>query len=646
MDQPLSLILFEHTRGTTKKELTSSTLPNWPALRNCFYALRNIEKRLKDEETKKRFCKEELRFQQRKLQLAAIILFNNPEVRLSKQVPAKLPEIEADLYPFLASPPEKKLLVGFITPIEFVMDTFRSLIAEQTVHKILSVEGDGNCFFRAVIKFMYPEIPRDWEDVLSLKLRKKINTGTEQKLKKNGMAEEYPYQGFVIQDVNDSITMAKAGVWADHIQVQKLSNLLERPIQVVAFDDLSLRLTYNRTLAPGRDLIIGSQFASEGNGDKQQRSSQRGLPILLYFTPTPGHYEALSLPSDKDAPANLIDTFDQLSQRVSLYLDGALDMIPSFSLVSFYFKLETNGMFFSCVVALLSFCSEWLLHTNNSTVKGNLVQEIYSRLSNRESREIKQAIEVELNERVSKQLTLISRFKALLDELGKPYLEKLAKLPEWHIDGEVLSTLLADALAFGPERELLVRGSGPLSQLTERALACCPPSFSLESSCPSSSEIFNAPQRHSPRMGEEKGKSESPATPQGDINNTKQGERPTAEKMLSQDSTGEAEWVAFLRRAAEPDGGANLVAKGGRASARSLSNLLSALETLYKRHDVKITDLHLWNLSLDKEACEVLAPPEGLPYWLKSLQLHACSLALPPNSLQSSHPKLSLFNCS
>jgi hypothetical protein len=66
--------------------------------------------------------------------------------------------------------------------------------------------------------------------------------GIEKQLQAHGKATEYPFHGFVIENVNDSLTMAKAGVWADHVQVQKLSTLLKRPLELYTFDDVSLRM--------------------------------------------------------------------------------------------------------------------------------------------------------------------------------------------------------------------------------------------------------------------------------------------------------------------------------------------------------------------------------------------------------------------
>lgn len=58
----------------------------------------------------------------------------------------------------------------------------------------------------------------------------------------HGKGAEYQFHGFVIENVNDSLTMAKAGVWADHIQVQKLSQKLQRPLELFTFDDVALRM--------------------------------------------------------------------------------------------------------------------------------------------------------------------------------------------------------------------------------------------------------------------------------------------------------------------------------------------------------------------------------------------------------------------
>lgn len=76
--------------------------------------------------------------------------------------------------------PDKDLMAEYLTPIEYVMGAFREIVEHLTCYKILQVEGDGNCFYRAAIKYHFPDIPRDWEDMMSLNLRKKLNPNPEE----------------------------------------------------------------------------------------------------------------------------------------------------------------------------------------------------------------------------------------------------------------------------------------------------------------------------------------------------------------------------------------------------------------------------------------------------------------------------------
>jgi len=47
-------------------------------------------------------------------------------------------------------------------------------------------------------------------------------------------------------------------VWADHIQVQKLAAVLERPIWLILYDDIQLQRDMDGNLIPGRDYNIGN----------------------------------------------------------------------------------------------------------------------------------------------------------------------------------------------------------------------------------------------------------------------------------------------------------------------------------------------------------------------------------------------------
>jgi hypothetical protein len=156
------------------------------------------------------------------------------------------------------------------------------------------------------VKSAVPQVERSWEDNLSLNLRKRANPGNAQKLQDNGQSESYPYREFVIKNVNDSSVMSRPGVWADHIQIQKLSDLLDVCFFVVMYDDVGLHITYDGQLIPGPDYNVGQKFLTQHN-DPQQTSYQLNTPpappsqnssLFLYFNPNPGHYEALIPPPE------------------------------------------------------------------------------------------------------------------------------------------------------------------------------------------------------------------------------------------------------------------------------------------------------------------------------------------------------------
>ena len=122
------------------------------------------------------------------------------------------------------------------------------------------IEGDGNCFFRAVIKGLTPFIPRDHEDSRSLELRKLVNS-----LEKVVAS----VKEFEVEDESDTNTMSKAGVWADHIQIAKVATFLNRQIWLMRCDDKQLQMEEDGTLKPVDIYKVGPESKEE--------------PILLYY---------------------------------------------------------------------------------------------------------------------------------------------------------------------------------------------------------------------------------------------------------------------------------------------------------------------------------------------------------------------------
>ncbi len=98
----------------------------------------------------------------------------------------------------------------------------------------------------------------------------------------HGKGAEYQFHGFVIENVNDSLTMAKAGVWADHIQVQKLSQKLQRPLELFTFDDVALRMDRQGKYVPFPLSLSLVSFCSVSCGSRLhvltcQVASRQGL---------------------------------------------------------------------------------------------------------------------------------------------------------------------------------------------------------------------------------------------------------------------------------------------------------------------------------------------------------------------------------
>lgn len=130
------------------------------------------------------------------------------------------------------------------------------------------VRGDGNCFFRSVVRSIFhaasPEkcsISGAEEDSLSTYLREEIS------------AMEI-YQDYVVAGDSDQLMMGQDGVWADAIQVAKVSQYLEVPVYVVRCDDPGLRFNGDSgCIVPSPLYQYGSNFDEE--------------PLVLLYDPYP-----------------------------------------------------------------------------------------------------------------------------------------------------------------------------------------------------------------------------------------------------------------------------------------------------------------------------------------------------------------------
>jgi len=201
----------------------------------------------------------------------------------------------------------------YLSVDELNQHSFRNIVHRVfNNYHLVKIQSDGNCFFRAVIKYFWQNCPQNVEDEASLMIRKLINPSSKLKRKrecyqdraspKKEMKREPSesnqiltvqnesnytcYDEFEEAGVNDEETMQNSGVWADHLQVLKLSAYLERSIWLYRYDDLNIKIDENGKLIPGNDYQIRSSY--------NQLITNELSPITLYFIPE-AHYEVLRL---------------------------------------------------------------------------------------------------------------------------------------------------------------------------------------------------------------------------------------------------------------------------------------------------------------------------------------------------------------
>jgi len=209
-------------------------------------------------------------------------LFNVPEARVCDMLDDSVTEDERQV-----------LELSFLRLLQY--DNVLISVAAGTIHAQLAFErrigrhaatdswplviADGNCFYRSVVQESLPNTPRDYEDQLSLAIRRLSN---EAKIRfddiQSSMSVSASFSGFELEGENSN----ESGVWVDHLQIVRMAHYLRRPLWLVRYDDSGLLADIETG-----ELLVGADFriAEVQFGDRQ--------PLLLVYTPTPGHYEAL-----------------------------------------------------------------------------------------------------------------------------------------------------------------------------------------------------------------------------------------------------------------------------------------------------------------------------------------------------------------
>lgn len=195
---------------------------------------------------------------------------------------------------------------------DYNRECFRDVMVTITNRRRYAVQGDGNCFYRAVVKHFWVNVVGSVESQLAQELRKTLNqplATNESVSASTESSEKDPYADFTIDDVTDRSTMSTVGVWADHVQVKKMADFLQRPIWIVRHDDFRLKWLFKASdgewdVSPGPEYKLLPALAS-GNS-----SSGTLRPLVLFFTPEV-HYDAFLLPSKSPyiCPLAELETF-------------------------------------------------------------------------------------------------------------------------------------------------------------------------------------------------------------------------------------------------------------------------------------------------------------------------------------------------
>lgn len=150
---------------------------------------------------------------------------------------------------------------------------FKQLLSEKD-WIIVSVEGDGNCLFRAVSHQLYGMT--SFHDIIRASAMKYIS-----------LQRDYFSQFIVggIEKVDEYLShQSRSGAWGDDIEIQALSEIYNKPFEIYAYSNIPMR-TFHEHFGIGSPLRLSyhgqSHYNSIANKDKH-------LPLLNL---TPGEYE-------------------------------------------------------------------------------------------------------------------------------------------------------------------------------------------------------------------------------------------------------------------------------------------------------------------------------------------------------------------
>ena len=300
----------------------------------------------------------------------------------------------------------------FCTAMEIAQDTLRAILKRFCwPYRVESIEGDGNCYYRSVVRALTPHVPRDFEDALSLHLRKLVNDITLL----HDSREMKELSEFEVVDESDRKTMAVAGVWADHVQIAKVAAFLGRRIWLLRCDDAELSMSEEGVLMPSVHYQIGPE------------AGEQEPPIVLYYQASPGHFETLISAQVRQL------TLQEVLERATTTLLPVCDL---------YFRFETQ----QAALADMS-----LLHRTDFTLPIEVRQELAADVASSAETLLRQLLQFQ---------TLLKRDFSM---------EAARSHRAWALFGD-LAQQLRDAAEAGDKSQASFDAFGPLQQLRQRLL--------------------------------------------------------------------------------------------------------------------------------------------------------------------------------
>lgn len=119
-------------------------------------------------------------------------------------------------------PSESTVRVSDFQPSEDCEAKFRHMLQKRLSYKVVDQAGDGNCLFRSVAHQVYGDPA--YHDVIRQKCLSYIEK------------ESYFFEAYIAGDFAAYVArMRRDGSWGDHVEIQAISELYERPVQVFAY---------------------------------------------------------------------------------------------------------------------------------------------------------------------------------------------------------------------------------------------------------------------------------------------------------------------------------------------------------------------------------------------------------------------------